>query len=171
MSSVTLIEPGPPEPSVELKIGMVTSRFNSQITEGMENAALKVLDQKGIRVFLVRVPGAVEIPLAAQSLFEKRRCDGVVVLGCVIRGQTQHFDYVCRAVERGCSELQLRWGRPLGFGVLTTENRQQALERAGGEKGNKGREAALVTLEMIQLLKSLKTHEGDSKPLPEEEKF
>ncbi len=140
---------------------MVTSRFNSEITEKLEAGALDYLEglqaQGGfaIDVMAVRVPGAVEIPLAAQALLE-HGCDGVVTLGCVIRGETSHYDYVCSSVERGVSELMLKYKKPIGFGVLTTENDEQAEARAGGKHGNKGAEAAEVVVEMIGLLKELK---------------
>jgi 6,7-dimethyl-8-ribityllumazine synthase len=106
-------------------------------------------------VLAVRVPGAVEIPLAAQALLDIG-CDGVVTLGAVIRGETSHYDYVCNSVERGVSELMLKYKKPIGFGVLTTENDEQAEARAGGKHGNKGAEAAEVVVEMIGLLKELK---------------
>ena len=116
---------------------MVTSRFNSEITEKLES-------------------GAFEIPLATQALLDLG-CDGVVALGCVIRGETSHYDYVCNSVERGVTELMLQYKKPIGFGVLTTENDEQAEARAGGKHGNKGAEAAEVVMEMIGLLKNLKS--------------
>ncbi len=140
---------------------MVTSRFNSEITEKLEEGALdflETLQTQGayqLDVLAVRVPGAVEIPLAAQALLDLG-CDGVVTLGCVIRGETSHYDYVCNSVERGVSELMLKYKKPIGFGVLTTENDEQAEARAGGKHGNKGAEAAEVVVEMIGLLKELK---------------
>jgi len=142
----------------KLKIGVVTSRFNSEITEKLEQGALDYLEgveTHQIDVLAVRVPGAVEIPLAAQALFDCG-CDGVVTLGAVIRGETSHYDYVCNSVERGVSELMLKYKKPIGFGVLTTENDEQAEARAGGKHGNKGAEAAEVVVEMIGLLKELK---------------
>jgi 6,7-dimethyl-8-ribityllumazine synthase len=136
----------------ELKVGVVTARFNSEITEKLEEGALSYLEAcEDVQVYAVRVPGAVEIPLAAQTLLEAG-CDGVVALGAVIRGETSHYDYVCSSVERGVTELMLAYNRPVGFGVLTTENEEQALDRAGGKHGNKGEEAAQVVMEMIGLL-------------------
>ncbi len=144
---------------MKLKIGVVTSRFNSEVTEKLEEGALDFLrsltDSADIDVLAVRVPGAVEIPLAAQALLDQR-CDGVVALGAVIRGETSHYDYVCNSVERGVTELMLRYKKPIGFGVLTTENDEQAMERAGGKHGNKGAESAQVVVEMIGLLRELK---------------
>lgn len=137
---------------------MVTSRFNSEITEKLEQGALDYLESMnlaGLEIMAVRVPGAVEIPLACQALFDQG-CDGVVALGCVIRGETSHYDYVCNSVERGITALMLERKKPIGFGVLTTENDEQAEARAGGKHGNKGAEAAEVVIEMIGLLKELK---------------
>ncbi len=141
-----------------IKIGVVTARFNAEVTEKLLEGALETLKEKGFKpqqITSVTVPGAVEIPLACMTLFDSG-CSAVVALGAVIRGETTHYDSVCQSVERGCSELQLRYKRPIGFGVLTTENEEQALARAGGNHGNKGAEAVLVALEMLDLLKSLK---------------
>lgn len=141
----------------DYKIGVVTARFNNPVTEKLEKGALDQLMAHGIpedRIVAVRVPGAVEIPLAAQKLLEMG-CDGVVAIGAVIRGDTAHFDYVCNSVERGCTELQLNFKKPVGFGVITTENAEQAYARCGGEKGNKGAEAAEVVIEMLNLMKTL----------------
>jgi 6,7-dimethyl-8-ribityllumazine synthase len=135
-----------------LTIGIVTARFNSEVTEKLETGALAELSSMGCQdIRAVRVPGAFEIPLACQALL-KEGCDGVVALGAVIRGETSHYDYVCSAVERGCTELALRTGKPVGFGILTTENDEQAMDRAGGKHGNKGAEAAQVVVEMVRLL-------------------
>lgn len=140
-----------------LKIGVVTARFNIEITEKLEKGALSALREMGCGesdMLIVRVPGAFEVPLAAKALLE-RGCDAVVALGAVIRGETSHYDSVCAAVERGCTELQLRFGKPVAFGILTTENEEQALDRAGGNHGNKGVEAARVAVEMSRLLRDL----------------
>ena len=146
----------------ELKVGVVTARFNSEITEKLEEGALAYLEEcAGVQVYAVRVPGAVEIPVTAQTLIEAG-CDGVVVLGAVIRGETSHYDYVCQSVERGITELMLAYNTPIGFGVLTTENDQQALDRAGGKHGNKGEETAQVVMEMIGLLDQIQLDIGAS---------
>lgn len=144
--------------SKSLTIGVVTSRFNSEVTDKLEEGALQFLQGLGaenLEILAVRVPGAVEIPLAVQALLD-RGCDGVVALGAVIRGETSHYDYVCNSVERGVTALMLQYKKPIGFGVLTTENDEQAMDRAGGKHGNKGAEAAEVVVEMIGLLKDLK---------------
>lgn len=140
-----------------LKIAVVSSLFNRPVTEKLESAALQFLEDAGLKkeqLQLVQVPGALEIPLAAKALFEKG-VDGVVAVGAVIRGETTHYESVCAGVERGCSHLQLEYMRPLGNGVITTENAQQAYDRCGGSKGNKGAEAAEVTLQMIKILKNI----------------
>ncbi len=140
-----------------LRIGVVTARFNHEVTEKLEAGAFQALKKMGCSdsdIRAVRVPGAIEIPLAAKALLEFG-CDGVVALGAVIRGDTSHYDFVCSSVERGCTELTLTTGKPVGMGVLTTENEEQALARAGGPHGNKGAEAAQVTVEMIRLIQKI----------------
>lgn len=141
----------------EWRLGIVTSRFNDEITSKLESGAsarLLELGAKEDQIMRLSVPGAVEIPLAAQALL-KKGCIGVIALGAVIRGETAHFDYVCRSVERGCTNVALEFGRPVAFGVLTTDNDEQAHDRVGGRHGHKGKEAADVVVEMIQLLKEL----------------
>lgn len=137
-----------------IKVGVVTARFNNEITEKLEEGAISYLEScEGVEIFAALVPGAVELPLACQAFFEAG-CDGVVALGAVIRGETSHYDYVCNSVTDGVTRLMLDYKKPIGFGVLTTENEEQALDRAGGKHGNKGAEAAQVVMEMIGL-----THE------------
>lgn len=138
-----------------MKVGVVTSRFNEEITFLLEEGALSALEDAGVEILSVRVPGAVEIPLAAKVLLQNG-CDGVVACGAVIRGETSHYDVVCNSVERGLTHLMLDTGKPIGFGVITVENDEQAQDRAGGKHGNKGTEAAQVTLEMLGLIKDLK---------------
>lgn len=144
---------------MKFKIGVVTAKFNSEITEKLEKGAITFLEGQEefmkLEIWAVRVPGAVEVPLACQALLEKG-CDGVVALGAVIRGGTAHFEYVCQSVERALTELILKYQRPVGFGVLTVDNWEQAEERAGGAHGNKGAEAAQAVMEMMVLLKNLK---------------
>lgn len=143
---------------MKLRIGVVTSRFNEDVTSLLEEGALATLENvenAEIDVWSVRVPGAVEIPLACKALFA-RGCDAVVAVGAVIRGETTHYELVCQSVERGLTQLMLETGKPIGFGVITVENDEQAAERCGGKHGNKGAEAAQVALEMIGLLKSIR---------------
>jgi 6,7-dimethyl-8-ribityllumazine synthase len=147
-----------------VKIGVVTAVFNSEVTFKLEEGALKALVSLGVthkNIVSVRVPGAFEIPLAVKKLFEDANVDGVVALGAVIRGETSHYDYVCSAVERGCTHLALQFGKPVGFGVLTTENEAQALARAGGTHGHKGAETASSVIDMCNLLKALKNRATD----------
>lgn len=136
-------------------IGIVVARWNSFITDELLAGALEVLRQKGMedeQIVVVRCPGAYEIPFIARQLLPK--VDGVITLGAVIRGDTPHFHYVCDAANRGITELNIQGNKPVVFGVLTTDNIEQAQQRAGiveSEKGNKGAEAALALLEMIDL--------------------
>jgi len=141
---------------------VVTARFNSEVTDKLEEGALSYLENCDVEVLAVKVPGAVEIPLACKTLFDVG-CSGVVALGAVIRGETSHYDYVCSSVERGVTALMLEYSKPIGFGVLTTENDEQALDRAGGKHGNKGAEAAQVVMEMMGLIADL-SKEGAKKP-------
>lgn len=137
------------------KIAIVTARFNHEITFKLLGGAYDALRESGLNPSHdVRVPGAFEIPLAAKHLLEVG-VDAVVALGAVIRGDTDHYDYICQSVERGCSTLQLEYGKPVVFGILTTENERQALDRAGGKMGNKGWEAAQVAIEMVSLRRKL----------------
>lgn len=142
----------------KLRIGIVTARFNSEITTKLETGTLKKLTELQVpnrSITVVSVPGAVEITTAAKALF-KSGVDAVITLGCVIRGETTHYEMVCTAVERGCTHLQLETGKPVVFGVLTTENLDQAMARVGGSHGHKGEEAAEAAVEMANLLKALK---------------
>lgn len=140
------------------KIGIVVSRWNSFITDKLLEGALDILDNRGIDeedILVVYCPGSYEIPLTVQKLL--RKVDGVIALGTVIKGDTPHFEYVCDAVNRGISDLNLSKGKPVTFGVLTTDNVEQAQERASSEssKGNKGAEAALALLEMLSIIQQL----------------
>lgn len=138
----------------KIRIAVVTARFNTEITQKLEEGAISYLEScPDVEIFSALVPGAVEIPLVAQSFLDAG-CDGVVALGAVVRGETSHYDYVCSSVTDGITRLMLDYKKPIGFGVLTTENEEQALARAGGKHGNKGEEAAQVVMEMIGL-----THE------------
>lgn len=153
---ITFIE-GNTKPG-DAKIGIVVSRWNSSITEKMLNGAVKALRGNGIsegNIVVARCPGSFELPLAVQSLLRSKELDGVIALGVVIRGGTPHFEYVCDAVTRGILEINLSENKPVAFGVLTTDDVKQALDRVGDD-GNKGGEAALALLEMISLQQKLK---------------
>ncbi|MET0690545.1 MAG: 6,7-dimethyl-8-ribityllumazine synthase [Candidatus Binatia bacterium] len=141
-----------------LKIGIVVSRYNHFITEKLLDGALDGFKSHGgddDQVTIVRVPGAFEIPLIADKLAASGRYDALVCLGAVIRGDTPHFDYVCDAVTRGIGAAVQAHKIPIGFGVLTTDDVQQAMERAGAKDANKGYEALLTVVEMISVLRQL----------------
>jgi 6,7-dimethyl-8-ribityllumazine synthase len=142
-----------------LAFGIVVSRFNDFITKALLEGALDALRRHGAeesRVTVAWVPGSVEIPIAAQALAKSGRYDALITLGCVIRGATSHYDHVASAVTSGVSRVALESGLPVAFGVLTVESIEQGIERAGSKAGNKGAEAALVAVEMANLLKQLK---------------
>ena len=141
----------------DLRIGVVTARFNSIVTARLKEGATELLARRGVsHVFSIDVPGSFEIPLAAQQLLSEKNLDGVICLGAVIRGATQHFDYVCSTCSSGLMKVQLSSSKPVGFGILTCETLEQAFDRAGGKLGNKGAETAEAVLEMIILLRGLK---------------
>lgn len=140
---------------IKNKIAIIVSRFNEEITQKLEEGAIDYLEEcENVYFEVFRVPGAVEIPLTCQWVLNNG-FDGVVALGAVIRGETSHYDYVCNSVTDGITQLILKSNKPIAFGVLTTENEKQALQRVGGKHGHKGREAAQTAMEMIGLGKSL----------------
>lgn len=146
-----------------IKVAVVAARWNSFVTDEMLDAAVQALQAKGIQdsnITSLRCPGSFEIPLTCKWCLEQLEVDGVVAIGAVIRGGTPHFDYVCDAVTRGITDLNLSSGKPVSFGVLTTDTVDQARERASEEKGNKGAEAALALCEMIALEQSIKSSSG-----------
>lgn len=137
-----------------LKIGIVVARFNDFLTSRLVTGAQDMLLQHGVHaddIDIVWVPGAFEIPLMAQKLAKSGRYDGLITLGAVIRGETAHFDYICSGVTQGVAQVELETGVPTMFGVLTTENLDQAINRAGVKSGNKGADCALGVLEMVSL--------------------
>jgi 6,7-dimethyl-8-ribityllumazine synthase len=139
-----------------LKIGIVISRFNPKITDRLLEGALRGLDETGVSrddVIVVSVPGAVEIPGAAKRLAP--RVDAILTLGAVVRGETEHFTYVCKAAQEGVLRVALESGKPVIFGVLTTDNSAQALARTGGAKGHKGYDVARDAVEMANLYRLL----------------
>jgi 6,7-dimethyl-8-ribityllumazine synthase len=139
------------------RFAIVASRFNSRVVELLVSGAVDCLRRHGADdITVVRVPGAWEIPQAAEELAAgEPRFDAIVALGVVIRGETPHFDYICSSCSRGLASLSKRHRIPVGFGVLTCDTSQQAEERAGGKAGNKGWEAALAALEMADLFAQL----------------
>jgi len=141
-----------------LKIGIVVSRFNNFVTERLLEGATDGFTSHGgadENLTIVRVPGAFEIPLIVEKMAASGKYDALVCLGAVIRGDTPHFDYVCDAVTRGIGDAVQTYKIPIGFGVLTTDDVQQAMERAGAKDANKGYEALLTVLEMIHVIRRI----------------
>lgn len=141
-----------------LKFAVVLSRFNSFITERLLDGAKDAILRHGgsdDHLAIIRAPGAFELPLACKKLAESRRYDAVIALGAVIRGSTPHFDYVAAEVSKGLAHVSLESGVPVAFGVLTCDTIDQAVERAGTKAGNKGFDAAMTAMEMVNLLKEL----------------
>lgn len=139
-------------PKRDYKIAIVTAKWNWEVTGSLLAGAEQYLETCGIkadRVIQHVVPGTYELTLGAQKMAKKPEIDAVIVLGCVVKGETPHFDYICQAVALGVMEVGLKFDKPVVFGVLTTNDMQQALERAGGKLGNKGTEAAASALHML----------------------
>lgn len=140
---------------------LVKTEWNAAIADQLERGAIAVLEkQKRVKTIVLTVPGAVEIPFAIKSFWDntsnKNRPDAFIALGCVIKGDTPHFDYVCKAVTEGTLQLNLLLPVPVVFGVLTVNNEDQAMERVGGKHGHKGEEAAVTAIKMIELVRSFK---------------
>lgn len=134
------------------KFGIVVSEWNSEITEALFSGAVETLLQNGAKkenIIRKTVPGSYELTLGAQWLARENNIDAVICLGCVIQGETPHFDYICQAVANGITNVAIKYEKPIIFGVLTTLNIQQALDRAGGKHGNKGDEAAATAIKML----------------------
>ena len=141
-----------------LRFGIIVGRFNGFISERLLEGALDALVRHGAKdenIGIAKVPGAFEIPLAAQKMAGSGNYDALICLGAVIRGSTPHFDYVAAEVSKGVAQVSLKSGIPIAFGVLTTDNIEQAIERAGTKAGNKGFEAAMTAIETAQLLRSI----------------
>lgn len=141
-----------------IKFGIVVARFNSFISERLLEGAIDAIKRHGGSVDdieIVRVPGAFEIPLISKKLAASDRCDAVITLGAVIRGATSHYDFVCNEAVKGISHVMLETEKPVIFGILTTDTIEQAVERAGTKAGNKGFDAALAAIEMVNLCKQI----------------
>ncbi len=137
-----------------LKIGIIVSEWNSEITNALRDGAINTLTGSGIKkssILVEYVPGSFELPIGAQYIIENTEVDAVICLGCVIQGETRHFEFICQSVSQNISRVSLDYNIPVIFGVLTTNTQEQALARAGGKHGNKGVEAAATALKMIQL--------------------
>lgn len=141
-----------------LKVALVAGRFNDLVVDRLIGGAVDYLTRHGINredLIIVKVPGAFELPLACKKVAESKKYDGIVALGAVIRGGTPHFDYVCAEATKGIAHVSLDSGIPIGFGLLTTDNLEQAVERAGSKGGNKGVEAAAAMLESVRVQQQL----------------
>lgn len=142
----------------DLRIGIVVARFNEFITNKLLDGALDALKRHGVseeNVDVAWVPGAFEIPLVAKKMAELDKYDAVITLGTVIRGSTPHFDYVCNEAAKGVANASVQTGKPVIFGVITTETIEQAIERAGTKAGNKGAESAVAAIEMANMMKQI----------------
>ena len=144
--------------SEDMKVGIIAARFNEFITSKLLSGALDTLTRHEVKeenIQVAWVPGAFEIPLIASKMAESGKYDAVICLGAVIRGSTSHYDYVCSEVSKGIASVSLKSGIPVMFGVLTTENIEQAIERAGSKAGNKGSECAQGAIEMVNLIREI----------------
>ncbi len=134
------------------KIAIVVAQWNEDVTESLYHGSYQALLKLGVKrknIIRKNVPGSFELSLGAQRMAQKKEIAGVICLGCVIQGETPHFDYICQAVANGITAVNLKYNKPVAFGVLTTLNKKQALERAGGKFGNKGEEAAITVVQML----------------------
>lgn len=150
-----------------LRFGIVVSRFNSFITERLLASALDALERAGAsaqQIDVVRVPGSFEIPIAAKKMAQTGRYDAILCIGCVLRGETTHYDYVCSESARGIQLAQIDTGVPMAFCILTCDTLEQAIDRAGLKGGNKGHDAALAAIEMASLMRKLNPAAKKSAP-------
>lgn len=141
------------------KIGIVVAQWNQDITFALLDGAKQALLENGVpedNLTVIEVPGAFELPVGARMLLQSGSLEGIICLGCVIKGETKHDEYISNAVANGIMNLSLTSGRPVIFGLLTPNNHEQALERSGGKLGNKGTEASMTLLQMLEVKKNLK---------------
>lgn len=149
----------------EMSFGIVVSEWNTPITSALLKGAITTLRTAGCpedQITIKWVPGTFELPMGAQWFAELTDVDAVIALGCVIQGETRHFDYVCQGVTSGIQQMQLSWNMPIAFGVLTTNDMQQAIDRAGGQHGNKGDEAAATAIKMVALQREMELEDGNT---------
>jgi len=142
-----------------LKFGIVISEWNYEITGSLARGAVDTLIKHGAleeNITVKHVPGSFELTLGGQFFAEYTDVDAIILLGCVIQGETRHFDFICQGVAKGATDLNLKFGLPVIFGVLTTDNQQQAIDRSGGRLGNKGDEAAITAIKMAALQKEFR---------------
>jgi 6,7-dimethyl-8-ribityllumazine synthase len=134
------------------KFAIVVAEWNAEVTEALFNGAYQTFLKEGAReenIIRKNVPGSFELTLGAQWMAQNREIDAVICLGCVIQGETRHFDFICNAVAHGLTDVGLKYNKPVIFGVLTPNNQEQAMDRAGGKHGNKGDEAAITAIKML----------------------
>jgi len=144
-----------------MKFGIVVSEWNKEITDALLDGAYNTLLKHGAKeqnIIVARVPGSFELTHGARQLIKNTDVDAVICLGCVIKGDTPHFDYVCQGVTQGITHLNVKYKKPVIFGVLTTNDEQQAKDRAGGKLGNKGDEGAITAIKMVSLVRTIKKH-------------
>ena len=142
----------------DFKFGIVTAQWNAEVTGTLYNGAISFLEKHGVKpenIIEVTVPGSFELTSGADLMLSKKDVDAVICIGCVIKGETPHFDFICSAVANGVSQVSIKYNKPVIFGVLTTNTLEQAKDRAGGKHGNKGDEAAATALLMADLQKNL----------------
>ena len=166
MSTQNLSEYNDVPDASEMKIGIVVAEWNSEITFAMRDGAVQTLREHGVKEsdILVRyVPGSFELTTGAQLMAGYTFVDAVISIGCVIRGETPHFDYICQGVTAGLTKVSIDFEMPVIFGVLTTNNLEQALDRAGGKHGNKGVEAAITAIKMVALKRDFQQNAGTGK--------
>ena len=140
-----------------MRVGIVVSEWNNEITGALLNGAIKTLLENGVTendILVSYVPGSFELTTGSQFLCEDKSIDAVIALGCVIQGETRHFDFICDAVAHGITNVALKYNKPVIFGLLTTNTQQQAIDRSGGKHGNKGDEAAITAIKMIAFKKN-----------------
>ena len=146
----------------EMNFGVVVSEWNHIVTDALKKACIDFLTKQGAKkenIQTISVPGSFELPMGAKLLINKHNPDAVICLGCLIKGETKHDEYISSAVASGIMHINLVWGKPVIFGVLTTNNLEQAKDRSGGNMGNKGTEAAEAAIQMVALQKGLKESE------------
>lgn len=146
----------------EMKFGIVVAEWNYKITGALAQGAYDTLIKHGAveeNIIIKHVPGSFELTLGGQFLAEYTEVDAIILLGCVIQGETRHFDFICQGVTQGATQLNIQYNMPVIFGLLTTDNEQQALDRAGGKLGNKGDEAAITAIKMVALQNELEIEE------------
>ena len=149
----------------EMKFGIVVSEWNYDVTGALERGAIETLKKHGVEdedIIVKHVPGSFELTLGGQFFAEYTDVDAIILLGCVIQGETPHFNYICQGVTKGATDLNIKYNLPVIFGLLTTENQQQALDRSGGKLGNKGDEAAITAIKMVALQNSFESENEET---------